>query len=543
MATATSFSFPNFKYGFLPEYFKDDSPPQNNTPPSPRRSFSLRPGQWVAIVPRLANVENIFYEAGGLSHLISNTGDLDTSIDVSKRAGMDSGEFVINPLEWNAIGWNGRTSPAVWTEISINNEVNSHLSPLGGKLSFFVDQIGEKLSTLYDANLGQSNGFGIAEWNESSQQRDWAKAVAAIVQDPMRAGRFYGGYDGHLNLRLGLYTGRVATGIAAALANPEAAYNFVTSTNATAENGSQYSAFRNDFYSATAKMYEHRHGCIKIYQTGDTNMHRFVSGSLMDFYIDRLARRHIREVLSPAYNRRCAVIAFSGYMETLDSNKRWSVRYTRTEPGRGTVARTTFPQWSYSLQLFLYTVALLWDFDLYSWESEERFGDDSTVIDRFYGTYIEDGVRKGIPPEISANDTFTQATTVRRYSPNQAVSYPLNPQGGQDIVPVAAELATWLKEWVGNWDTEFAAHRVIGDPVFTTLGSTYLADRFDRREGICLLGTDRAYRRWVLFCDTALQPGQTEVVEVNLGGFDTFTFTAYGQTCHAFRISDAVFVD
>ena len=72
---------------------------------------------------------------------------------------------------------------------------------------------------------------------------------------------------------------------------------------------------------------------------------------------------------------------------------------------------------------------------------------------------------------------------------------------------------------------------------------TYLAVRFSGRQGICLVGSNGGYRRWVLFCDTALQPGQTEQVQVNIDGVNTFTFTAYGQTCHAFRTDDVIFVD
>ncbi len=531
MVTATSFSWPQFKYGWLPEYFGNGS----------TRSFNLRSGQWVAINPRLAHVSNDTYLAhtstsAGLSHLISNTGDLDTMIDISKRAGMDAGGFIIAQLGWNAIGWLSRTTPAPWTTEAINREVDAHLTPLNGKLTFFLDQIGEKLSTLHDENLYSGNGFGLGTWNASEQQKAWAKKVAEIVQASPRNGRFYGGYDGHLP-NLGF-----RDEVPNALVSNEAAFNFAKITT----------PFGNDFYSDEG--YKNRHGSIKIYQTGATNMHQFVVGMLLSLWVDRMARAHIRDV--KGFDRRVAVVAFSGYMETLSDpppakQKSWSVRYSRTFPGGGTVARSTFPQWSYPLQLFLYTTALLWDFDLYSWESEERFGNKPEIIDPDYGKYTENGVVKGAL-EISSGANYDPgpAPTVRRYQadPNTKVTYPLNPQGGQDIVPISAELATWLKEWVGNWNTNFSPHQVkptgstqFGNYTSVTNVNTYVWERFNANnkqgEAICMTGTNGSNRRWVLFCDVSLKPGQIEQVRVDLGSNQTFEFTAFGQNCHAFQIT------
>ena len=406
MATSTPFFFPNFRYGFLPEYFEN-----GNT----QRRINLRPGQWVAINPALAPVQNSAYTSRGITHLINNTGGgLDASINVAQRAGMDNGEFVSD-----ALGWQHTT----WSDTAIQNQVNSHVQDRQGKLAFYLDQLGENLATLYERN---GSFLSISTWNGSSQQRAWAAAMGAKVAQYQ--GRFYGGYDGHLpNLAF-------ADGIVDGLKNNANAYDLAK----------RISPFGNDFYSQSA--YTYRHGCIKIYQTGTTDMHRFVVGMLMTLQLDRMARRHLET------DRRVAVAAFSGYMETLTSvpPKEWTVAYRRELNQGVTVTRTTHPQWSYSLQLFLYTVALLWDFDLYSWESEERYGTNPDVVQRNYNQTVVAGA--------GVTATYPQDATTVNLQTAGAASYPLNPQGGQDIVPVAAELATWLQEWVGNWDAVFAAH-------------------------------------------------------------------------------------
>ncbi len=81
-----NYCLPKVSYGWLPEY---DNLGQ---------AIILRPGQWLAMLPRMADRTNAHYLGCGITHLIQNQGQIDTSLNESKRAVMNNCSFLTAKL-------------------------------------------------------------------------------------------------------------------------------------------------------------------------------------------------------------------------------------------------------------------------------------------------------------------------------------------------------------------------------------------------------------------------------------------------------------
>lgn len=476
MATLQAFPTPDLKYGWLPEYAEKN------------RVFSLRPGQWFCLIPRMVDTPNSKYLSSGVTHLLVNNGQMDTSIPFAQRAILDPGVFL-----GDALG--GFAGTSGWTQSQINNAIDARVNA-GLGCAFYADQIGE-----WGGNHG---GLTVDQWNPTNQQRWWAQRLGQRIGD--LGGRFYGGYDGHMDLPRGEIFDN-ETNMRNALGSDSAALNLAKNGNA--------SPFGNDFYIADA--YQWRHGCIKIYHIGDANTHKWLMGKLVGLEVDIRARRAVNT------NRRVAAVAFPGYSETL-GEERFSTEYRFAVPSTGGYfKRPTFPIWSVGLQHFLYFYALARDFDLFNWETEVRYGRNPNVLPADSG-----------PMQYVGPGSPTRATEAFAYDPTRPTPYPPNPQGVLDIPCVAAEMYAYCHQ-NQHYDFVFTPHSINGGTA-TTVGTDYLYDRYLDKKGVCMLGGSGNYR-WVAYCNSGLGSGQSQEVTVNLQASGaTATFTAFGNNLHVFRV-------
>lgn len=472
MPTTTIYLYPDISYGWLPEFLEKGY------------TFSLRPGQWMAQVPFMADQSAAFYNNKGIM-MMQNVGQVDTSVPFSGRAVLDSGAFLLDAM--------GTPNVNSWSQSAMNTHIDARIdSGLG--MAFYVDQFGEW--------LGNHGGPSVDQWNPKPQQQYWAQRLTSKLE-PL-GGRFYGGYDGHMDLAARFSAGNTSA-VRTALGSPSAALSFAPSG----------SPFGNDFYSAGA--YAWRHGNIKIYHVGDsTTTPRWLAAKLAGLEIDLLARQAL------GTSRRVAAIAFCGYSETLGAEN-FSVKYRSYVPDtQGYWERSTFPMWSHNMQFFLYFYCLVKDFDLFCWESEERYGRNPNIIPANGfggGTYVG----SGSPTRASVVYTTTGAAT----------AYPPNPKGCNDLALTAANMYAWCHQGT-HYNGAWASHSSNGG-AFTSVASTYVLDRYEAGQGYALVGGSGSYR-WVVYCNPHQAAGTSETVTVNYGG-GTITFDAFGGVTYPFRVA------
>ncbi len=513
MATE-KYCLPKVSYGWLPEY--------NDL----GQKIILRQGQWLAMLPRMADRTNAHYFSVGITHLIQNVGQIETSVDRTKRAVMHSFSFV--PQALNSVNY--ADEMGAWTEANINAAIDAHYNDVNNQTAFVIDQIAEWLT----------DHGGATGWNGTIASERFGRRMQIALERNGLGGRFYGGYDGHMD------AGRAIYGLE--VAKPDGNFKFFTIENlrnilnwsepingfTLEESINLLSAFGNDFYSGNAHIY--RHGAIKIYGKGDPNIYQMTMGFVLSLEVDR----KIREKKN--ISRRVVVIPFSGYNEDV-SEEHWSVRYQRSvrtpSGGSGTVTRTTFPMWSYSLQIGIYFLALAMDFDLYSWESEERFGRDPDVIAK-YGSdpnaYGKDKYNISTVEYTGASGVLT-AQPANSFTAN-AVMYPANPQGCLDLPLVAADMYTFVNQY-GGFNGQWASHRVIksnGATPYTVLKADYLVDRYQSKEGLAMVFVS-GNKAAIFYQNMYLPAYELEVVEVKLQpNGPTHQFDVYGGTPYCCRV-------
>ena len=509
-----TYSPPHISYGWLPEF--DNS----------GRTITLRSNQWLAILPRMADRTNGHYLGVGITHLIQNTGQIDTSVDRSKRAVMNQADFLTKALDPNGVG---NYNFASWTETQINNAIDAYYSEPNHQTAFVIDQIAEWLT----------NHFNYTAWNESTASRLFGTRMQIALTN--FGGRFYGGYDGHLDAGRALYGLRTARPNEFGMEDLRGILNW----NSTTANGyplqeaiNLLSPVRNDFYINDAHTY--RHGAIKIYAKGDPNIFQMTMGFVLSMEVDRKVRQ------KKNISKRVAVIAFPGYNEDV-SAEHWSVRYRRVvntpSGGKGTITRRTFPMWSYSIQIGVYFLALAMDFDLYCWESEERFGSNPDVIaipGAASDSYGKDKDNNATVEYAGASDVVT-APPIRSFTTG-AVMYPANPQGCMDLPLIAADMYSFITDYVKSFDGHWVRHQVVSAGIinqpYTVLNDDYLVDRYigeKQAHGMAMVFKNGS-KAALFYQNFYLAAHQTETVQVELqvsGPY--YTFEAYGGRPYCFR--------
>lgn len=530
------YKFPPVTYGWIPEY------------PELGRRIKLRPGQSLAWVGRMADIpDQIYLDGVGVTHLIQNPGlDIEASAGANQRAVIVNEEELLNKLKQysttDILSW--ATPDAKST---INNHVDEEFSNPPRKSGFVIDEAYEKLGYVGVASELQS------AWNESVANETYGRALQAKLTSLNINGKFYGGYDGHMSgdrITLNINGFSIDAGRKLLKWEPSITLNPPGQPSVTlppVEIVKRLTPFGNTFYSKSAYLF--RHGAIKIYGKGEPDIFKMSMGFLIGLEIDRIAR------LKLEINRRVAVAAFPGYNETLKSTdpddtrkdyRVWSVKYARTfslPGGQTKVVRTTFPMWSYSIQIGLYFLTFAMDFDFYSWESGERFGRNETVVPITQGPNAYQSTQlttQGQAPTQAGPRRAGEAPT------NSAVMYAANPQGCMDLPLVAADMYTFINQFAG-FNGEWARHRVkkAGDSVFsnyTVVAPDYLIDRYEAgaTNNPTLVSPGMAMRfvednkRGLFYINMHLAAGQSEFVEVDLGGV-THQFQAYGGVPYCFR--------
>lgn len=426
------------------------------------RPVLLRPGQWLGGVPRLAAIPDEAY-LQVYTHLIQNQGADNGGLPISRQAAMPSCHFLrdANPGK-PILAWNQNECVAAVDNLFANRH---------GGWAFLVSQLHEAYLALEP--WGVPSASAQARWIfERMQQR----------LDPV-GGRLYGGYHGHSLNRYNRDSSPRPDELRAALADPNASLAMCLRL-----------ANQDDpFYREEAWRY--RHGCLNVYHEGSDNMHQFVGENVVMMQLDRQARQ------AAGTDRRVALIAFSGYT---DQNN-YSVSYTRPVAD-GQAQANGYPLWTSAAQIGLYFAALADDFDFYSWEFEVRYGTDPNVL-------LDGQVYTG-----SGQPGRGYASVY--YNPDGPVAYPPNPQGGQDLVFVAADMLSRAGAWAG-FGNQPTRHRVGTGNWLETPGG-YLMDRYQSGDGYCRLGARGSYR-WLWYLNTALGADQFETVEADLlGGKLTF---------------------
>lgn len=433
------------------------------------RSFRLQ--SRLAVVPRINTVPYSRYVEAGITHCIENPGNGGNSaIPFGQRAMMTNGNFLIDAM--------GNSPFTDWDTNRIRAVVGDWLAN-GGGAAFMLDEIGEQLLN--------SQGRGGAQWNTSPQGRAYNEAMAEGIH--ARGGRYYGGYDGHGSLVPVLYNTDTAL-IRQILSDPNTALNYFRGHN----------GFGNGFYSADEHLF--REGCLKFYTTNDDDFGKFVHGALMTCQADADARRAL------GTNRAVAVAVWPGYYEFADrTDIAHHVDYVRDVPAGGRMTRNTVPLATSDTQRAFFELLLLLcpQNDLYSWETPGSYGTDPNVAsgDTNHGSRYEgSGARL--------------AGMSLGYDPGKPTSYPTQPEGGQDLIYVAAETVSTARAWAGQGNQRWASHSSSRHGWLSVDQSTYLLDAYQQGHGLCRLGEGNG-RRWVYYCNFRLAPGQWESISVDTG--------------------------
>lgn len=461
-------------YSWLPQY------------PTSGRQFRLRTGQWLATVPKLTHVPYRDMLNAGVTHCVENPGNGPQSgIPFGQRAMITDGDFLIAAMgnrpfqEWDQPGI--RTAVFGWVQA-------------GAGAAFLLSELQEKL--LHTQNQGGQL------WNESEQARWYDEALAQAIRQ--MGGRYFGGYDGHGTWIYLLY-GREWEAIRQGLATDQAALALFR----------QHSGFGNQFYVGGANSF--RDGCLKFYYNASDDAGQFIMGALMTCQGDENARRALGS------SCRVAVMVWSGYYEITETTQIHHVDYERDVPAGGRMIRNTIPLWTGENQRAFFELLLLlfpW-LDLYSWEAPNSFGADPNIV----SSSLSDGIRY-------EGSGAQGASSAIGYDPDRLTCYPPQPEGGQDLVYVAAETVSTARIWAGLWGQQWTPHHSSRHGWTGVDQRTYLLDAWAQGHGLARLGLG-SNQRWIYYVNFSLPPGQWETVTVDLQP-GTFTFDAEGGTPYLF---------
>lgn len=459
---ARLFALPASEFGWLPQLVGRGS------------RFRLPADQWIATVPRLANVADQNYLDSGLTHLVENSGAPLISFD--KRAVMEPGNFLNELL-------GGRPFPE-WGDDEIRLAVQQYVSSPAGA-AFWLDQVGEKIGHIH-------HSLQITQWNASPQYRTYQREVSRVLAQ--RGGRNFGGYDGDMSL-IARYSNE----------NPDVLRQALLNDTSALEVCRQSSPFGSDFFTGG---YLYRDSSMYMYLNGsDDDLHRWVNAQMVALSVHAGGRRALQS------NRWVCATMFPGFTQALVPYE-WVVPYSRTLQDGATVTRSTFPLWTSSIQEGFIALVMFSRASMFFWEVENRVGSD----ERIAITGDTDTVYTGNVP---------RANAALHYTPDQAVGYPTQPEGGQDLIWRAGSMVAEAYAYAGQ-NHQFTASRNGRNGWSGTPGRDHLLDIYQQNRGYCRLGREGS-RWWCYYLNTSLGAGEWETVEVNTQP-GTFGFEAEGST-------------
>lgn len=469
------YELPFFKYGDLPEY------------PTSGRQFRLPPGQWVAGVPRRADVTDQAYLNMGYTHLNQNVGQVQPvdHIPASQEACCTNSDFLREAYPNSPV--------AEWSREMCRYAVDQFCDARNGGYAFFTHQMNEA----YNINI---------PWRLESHlpQARWvmerfSERLAAI------SGRNYGDYGGYMS---GSFFSGSNAAFEAALANDQAA---VAYCRANPFQGNGFMA--NNGYLTHGAM-------IGGYYYGGTDFPTWFYGVLVQQAIDQMARRGV------GTDQHVAMSLHSGFCQVMSPDE-FTLPYRMSVPDAGGyMERFTFPLWSSGMGIGTYSLWLMQKYDMYSWEADFRVGTNPNLV-------LPDGGDGGLKYVGSGNPQRAQRGNFYNPADPQGtqVAYPTQPEGGQDILCVSCDMWSDAWQWAGSNNT-FTGHR-IGNGSMRTVDNYYPLRNFEGGTGVARIGWS-GNRRWSWYMNPVLESGQWETVTLDLMG-GSWTFEAEGRTPYLFK--------